>query len=645
MKVLEVSSLQEGIDQIIQRIESSFGQISAIQRAVRDFYQLDEALKGEGGKAIRHFYNECHQPFLIFLAQSLVDYQMALEKLKEAVKTFEPNHSGLIRETFLEQNVEDGLCHVKEKTEELTDEANRIIQSVEDIVSLQKIDDSEVMNNIQLGRKYAETTVEELHILDTYGVSLLKKTEENIQTMGTYLSELESKFQSGGLTIENYRVEAIQDIAFHQTIMDSIYNRKPKKTEEINAKTIENMPLSEIEKAKEAILDDLSEDGKATISIAFQKLKDGELDRQEYVGILRGIQKFEVELDKLKKKEASIEKKDHFLISALKTTGRTMKGAAIGVKDVAVDTVEGAYQMVRHPIQTGESVAQMIRNPKDTWEYMAGAITESYNRDMVNGDAESRAHWVTYALGTIIGTKGAGSAAKTGTTVTKVAKEGAKKVANEAAKVKIPNLFPYGPQYQLAPGGNIPYNVVDGLRLRDQLVMFAREITERTTKGTGETVKKIGDINDPIRTYRGADLGKLEAKYTADPRLTVEMPYVGKGEKNTNAEGWLRDKDFYWKEMLEKYPEAFNRSNRQKIELGFAPINNPTFRKHFPQYDLKELYNDTLIHHHIGGGGQAVAVPSKLHPGLGGIHNAEKSAGVWGNDQKYAELLEKFLEK
>lgn len=165
------------------------------------------------------------------------------------------------------------------------------------------------------------------------------------------------------------------------------------------------------------------------------------------------------------------------------------------------------------------------------------------------------------------------------------------------------------------------------------------------SKGTGETVKKIGDINDPIRTYRGADLGKLEAKYTADPRLTVEMPYVGKGQKNTNAEGWLRDKDFYWKEMLEKYPEAFNRSNRQKIELGFAPINNPTFRKHFPQYDLKELYNDTLIHHHIGGGGQAVAVPSKLHPGLGGIHNAEKSAGVWGNDQKYAELLEKFLEK
>ncbi|EEK72660.1 MULTISPECIES: hypothetical protein [Bacillus] len=40
-----------------------------------------------------------------------------------------------------------------------------------------------------------------------------------------------------------------------------------------------------------------------------------------------------------------------------------------------------------------------------------------------------------------------------------------------------------------------------------------------------------------------------------------------------------------------------------------------------------------------------MAVPSKLYPGLEWIHNAEKSAGVWGNDQKYAELLEKSLEK
>ncbi|WP_244905117.1 hypothetical protein [Lysinibacillus boronitolerans] len=138
---------------------------------------------------------------------------------------------------------------------------------------------------------------------------------------------------------------------------------------------------------------------------------------------------------------------------------------------------------------------------------------------------------------------------------------------------------------------------------------------------------------------------KLEKKYTADPRITVEMPYVGKGKPGTNAEGWLRDKDFYWKEIMNKHPESLSKANKQKIDLGFAPINDKTFREHFPQYDMKELYNDKLIHHHVGGGGQAVAVPSKLHPGTGGIHNAEKAAGVWGNDSEYAKLLEKFLNK
>ncbi|WP_255258504.1 MULTISPECIES: hypothetical protein [Bacillus] len=29
------------------------------------------------------------------------------------------------------------------------------------------------------------------------------------------------------------------------------------------------------------------------------------------------------------------------------------------------------------------------------------------------------------------------------------------------------------------------------------------------------------------------------------------------------------------------------------------------------------------------GGGQAVGVPLPLHPGLGGIHNAEKAIGAW----------------
>ncbi|MEC0127792.1 hypothetical protein [Paenibacillus pabuli] len=159
----------------------------------------------------------------------------------------------------------------------------------------------------------------------------------------------------------------------------------------------------------------------------------------------------------------------------------------------------------------------------------------------------------------------------------------------------------------------------------------------------GDNYEKNPD--HPIRTYRNADLSKLDEIYQADPRLLVEMPYVGKGKPDTNSERWLRDNSYYWNEMLNKHPQAFNQSNIDKINLGFSPKNNPTFRSYFTQYDVEDLYNNTLIHHHVGGGGQAVAVPSGLHPGSGGIHNAEKGIGAWGNDSTYAELLEKFLKE
>ena len=127
MKVLDVNHLQTGIDHAIKDIESFYDQISAMQRAVRDFHALDDALKGEGGEAIRAFYNECHQPFLIFLYQSLVDYQSVLTGMKDAVDSFESNKSGFVSQAFLESDVEDGLDKVEKKTIELTDDANSIL--------------------------------------------------------------------------------------------------------------------------------------------------------------------------------------------------------------------------------------------------------------------------------------------------------------------------------------------------------------------------------------------------------------------------------------------------------------------------------------------------------------------------------------
>jgi len=64
-----------------------------------------------------------------------------------------------------------------------------------------------------------------------------------------------------------------------------------------------------------------------------------------------------------------------------------------------------------------------VSHPIDTSKYIKNAIEESFDRDMANGDTESRSYWVTYASGliatTIFGTKGAGTVTKAGTTTAK----------------------------------------------------------------------------------------------------------------------------------------------------------------------------------------------------------------------------------
>ena len=153
-----------------------------------------------------------------------------------------------------------------------------------------------------------------------------------------------------------------------------------------------------------------------------------------------------------------------------------------------------------------------------------------------------------------------------------------------------------------------------------------------------------------IRAYEGIDPDVLNAKYDIKVKkdgkekvfkdmsvklnedLVVEMPYKGKGKANANGAGYLRDAKYYFKELHKKHPEYFSPANKKRLENKRNLVNDPVFRSYFPEYDVKGLRGNRLIHHHIGGGGQAVAVPSGIHHGYGGIHNNEKQLGIWHNN-------------
>jgi hypothetical protein len=73
-----------------------------------------------------------------------------------------------------------------------------------------------------------------------------------------------------------------------------------------------------------------------------------------------------------------------------------------GVGESFVDAVVGIWDMITHPIDTLTNIIHAIMNPIDTLKAMWKAISDSWMRDVVNGDANSRANWFGYALGQVI---------------------------------------------------------------------------------------------------------------------------------------------------------------------------------------------------------------------------------------------------
>ncbi|TGA96120.1 hypothetical protein E4665_16560 [Sporolactobacillus shoreae] len=122
------------------------------------------------------------------------------------------------------------------------------------------------------------------------------------------------------------------------------------------------------------------------------------------------------------------------------------RGIGQGLIDTVKDTALGIIETVQHPIQTSVGIYDALSNWNLTSALLAQSISDSFERNMVHGDAYTRSRWITYAVATIvtsvIGTKGidkvgkATDVAKLGSmasgTATKVGK-----VAGEWTQVKV----------------------------------------------------------------------------------------------------------------------------------------------------------------------------------------------------------------
>ncbi|MYL58321.1 hypothetical protein GLW20_12465 [Virgibacillus halodenitrificans] len=223
MKVLDVESLKNNITTSTKQIDAFQDKITGLQKAVRGIVSLEDSLKGTGGEAIRGFYDDCHQPLLIYMYQFLVDLEKAMEKMQQNVQTFESSSEGYIKQEYLENDVEEGLDKVKRVAEGLSDEANTALDEVKDIVTLTKIDPGELVKSLQTGKQITNNTLENLHELDRTQSAALEKVEKDLLVMKNYIEELSGKFKSGEVQVGEYNRFALETSETHNKMMGKIY--------------------------------------------------------------------------------------------------------------------------------------------------------------------------------------------------------------------------------------------------------------------------------------------------------------------------------------------------------------------------------------------------------------------------------------
>lgn len=239
MKTLDVQAFQTGLDKTLTELKNQTDEISKVKQSVKGLTSLDDALKGAGGEAIRSFYEECHTTFLLFYESFISDYKGLLEKTKSALHSLEPNQNGFISQSFLENELHDGVSQAESLTGRLTSKANMTILTVKNIVDLPDLDDSAVNENAKKAQRQISETLEKLHTFDREQTNALKAARDDLDTMKQYIQQLERMYTGPKIEISEYKSGSIlkSELSDSENLNDFTDSPMKKMLEKVNQST------------------------------------------------------------------------------------------------------------------------------------------------------------------------------------------------------------------------------------------------------------------------------------------------------------------------------------------------------------------------------------------------------------------------